>query len=274
MISHLWLGLEGAKERPAVELQKIEELNEREIATAASFEITSKKSWDEVKKCLAVDSQSFPEKLSPDLEQKIFVKKELADLMKCNSRDCAFNFLPYELEYLEKLKTEEQRKEAYFKFFQNRIKGLTPMDPTKADLIIRSSKESFPECQSPILDKFLSQRPLGKADFRLSLVKYDDRMRPTTRLLQSMSFMKSPNQYCYAEALIFSDHYDAERIELWSVSKRADVYEISLKIRDRIDFLNSWFRRLQKGSLRKALEKLVQEQSQNMLRCIVAGNSP
>jgi len=258
----------------SIEMQKIEELNEREIAAAASFQIKSPKSWNELKNCLAVDSQKFPNKLSPELEQKIFTKKELADLMMCGPKDCAFNFLPYELELLEKFKTENQRKEAYFKFFQNRINGLTPMDPTKADLIIRSSENSFPICNSPILDKFLSKRPQGKTDFRLSQVKYDDRMRPTTRLLQSLAFMKSPSQYCYAEALIFSDHYDAERIELWSINKQVDTYEITLMIRNRIDFLNSWFRRLQKASLRKALEKLVQEQSQNTLQCITAGNSP
>jgi|GEM_PF-6842958 len=249
------------------QVKKIDELNEREIAMEADLDFTGhipKKKWMQ---CVPRESHPFPKKLSEEQKKDIFTKKEVKDLNKCSRKDCAFNFLPYEVDYLQKLKPDE-RKKAYFKFYEDRVRGLTPMDPTKKDLMIRSKDHPFDFCLSPKLNKLLDDRPVSSLPFRLSHVHYDSRMRPTTRLLQGEYYQTKKGELCYAEALIFSDHYDIDRVELFGLMQNKSEGSIRLVIRHRIDFLNSWFRRLEKGSLRSALIDVGQKEMNGLRACL------
>lgn len=253
-----------------VRVEKIDELSPREIAVKASLDIKSDVSFEKFKSCIPRESFVFPESLSEELEKKIFLESELEDLMNCSTEKCAFNFLPYELEFLSKLKSAEKRKAAYFNFFKNRTRGLTPMNPRNDDLLIRSKDKAFDFCEGKELNELLDKRPLKDTAYRMSQVRYDTRMRPTTRLLQGEFFKTAKNNFCFAEAFIFSDHYDADRVELWQLSKSPNTTtsNLQLQIRHRIDFLHTWFRRLQKGGLRDKLAEVAQSQLMEASECL------
>lgn len=251
-------------------MEKIDELNPREIAVKGSIDIKAEVSFEKFKSCIPRESFAFPESLGQELEKRIFLESELEDLMSCSTEKCAFNFLPYELEFLSKLKSPEKRKAAYFNFFKNRTRGLTPMNPRNDDLLIRSKDNAFDFCEGKELVELLDKRPLKNVAYRMSQVRYDTRMRPTTRLLQGQYFTATQNNFCFAEAFIFSDHYDADRIEVWQLAKNSGTKTSSLKlqIRHRIDFLHTWFRRLQKGGLRDKLAEVSKSQLIEASECL------
>ena len=249
-----------AKQR--VEVEKIKVLHEREVAARGSFKLKKTPSLTDWKACIPQESVKFPTAFSQEQQEAIFSGKEFEDLKNCTPNECAFNFLPYEKEFLARLESDEDYKNAFYDFYANRVKGRTPLDPLRTPFFIRSSDEAFRYCSSSKLSDLLDNRPL-KIGYRLALAQYGDKMRPTTRLVQGVHY-KTEDIHCYAEALIFSNHYDLDRVDVWSLHKDRVV----LEARDRIDFLRTWVRRLQKGKLQKVIEEVVERDLKAAQNCL------
>jgi hypothetical protein len=204
--------------------------------------------------CIPRESIAFPNKLSSELSNKIFSKKELSDFKACQPGACKHNFSDAEiLEMIERrLKSDDDYKQIFFSFYQNRVAGRTPIQLGKSSWKITSDENPFSFCDGRQMKSILDQRPAPQAEFRLSAVQYDLKMRPTTRLLQGVFYQASNTKTeCYVEALLFSNHYDLDRIEAWELSEEN---KLRLVIRHRIDLLSTWFRRLQKPKLQQSLE--------------------
>lgn len=246
----------------ALEIKDLEEWHDFEIASAGRVQVSEL--VNPFLSCVPQESQPFPTLWPQSLTDSIFRPKELRDLMGCHSQKCLFNFLPAEVAELEKASSENERKRLYRRFYEDRAAGRTGLDPRKERNFIRKA-EGWGACSSQELEDLLKRRPLQDRGYRLSHVHYDERMRPTTRLLQSATYRVGDTE-CYAEALLFADHYDVDRVEVWSRNKRTK--ELRLEVRHRIDLLNTWVRRLNKNAFRRELRELVENQVKAAKACI------
>jgi hypothetical protein len=258
-----------------VEISEPRELHDHEIAAKAWVSLKAPVSEKKFLSCVPRESIAYPQKQWPaDWLAKIFEKGAMIDLMNCTVDRCAFNFLPDERKIYQELSEVEERQKKYIDFFNNRVKGKTGLDPTRTPFMIRQSEGAFDPCVSEDFDKLLRERPLSarEAPFRLSHIQYSPRMRQTTRLLQSSSFsLPAPREgYCYAEALLFADHYDQDRVEVWryELRQKDQKPEIELLVRHRIDILNTWLRRLNKKNLREELKEAVARQVAEAQNCL------
>lgn len=189
--------------------------------------------------------------------------------MECRPDRCAYNFLPHEVEALSRLKNAEDRKRAYWEFFKNRVSRKTGLQENRTRFHIKSAHNLIEDCQSPGLASVLDNRMTKDTQFRLTHVQYQSQMRPTTRLLQSGYFQTPEKTYCFAEALIFSDHYDDDRVEVWSLKKTEAGSTLKVQVRHRIDILNTWVRRIQaKEGLAQELDKVLERQIRDAASCL------
>ncbi len=244
----------------------IDGIHPHEIAAVGSLKVSSKATKKSFLSC--VPRESIPYKKEKELDElfsKAFALREREDLMECRMDKCAFNFLSVEKQVLQQLQSLEDRKKMFVKFYQNRVDRLTPVDSARAAYFIHSKDKAFEECEGNALHTVLDDRPMKKPEYRISISQYSEKMRPTTRLLQAASFEPKPNTFCYVEALLFSDHYDEDRVEMWKLSGG----ELQLKIRHRIDMLNSKTRRfLNKGKLETELKHLIESQLDEAADCL------
>jgi hypothetical protein len=251
-----------------VSMKNTQEWHDHEIAAAGEIEIGSTFTQAELSACATQESIPFTKQLPKKWTEAIFQKSELSDLEECKPGSCAFNFLPYEIQFLSKLPSTGEKKNAFLQFYKDRVQGKTPVDPRRSWMFIRSKDQKFSFCSSKPLHKLLDQRPIKTKDFRLAFANYDSRMRPTLRLLQSAEYASEDGWKCYAEALIFSDHYDGERVDLWGLQTKDGKSTLRLEIRNRMDFLHSWWRRLKKGSLRDRIKSVVAAQLEAAGNCL------
>ncbi|MBN8556005.1 MAG: hypothetical protein J0L93_11210 [Deltaproteobacteria bacterium] len=253
-----------------ISIERMRENHDQEIATRGSFVWDGIVAEKTLKACIPQESIPFPQTLPKEWEAKIFDESPMEALMKCTRRDCAFNFSPKELAQLEKAKSPDERKKLYWEFYKRRVAHKEKTDDESARLFIRSKDKAFADCDGAEFHKLLDQRPVANPTYRLSHIQYNPRMRPTTRLLQGEWFSANGN-LCYAESLLFSDHYDAERIEVWSVktdpNKSKPKTKIQLQIRHRVDLLNTWLRRLNKEGVRVELDDLIKSQLEQVGEC-------
>lgn len=253
-----------------IQVSKLSELSNREIAAEAkvAFDISlTQEAWNQ---CLPVDSIPFPKELSEETQARIFKSQELEDLTKCKPDDCAFEFLPLERKKLAQINEAEAAKEAYWQFYKDRKLMRTGMTQSNFSHLLRSRDEAFSICKSEEFNELIDKRPLRGFEFRLQVDDHDSRARPTTRLLQSYRFTNQrQKEICYGEVLIFADHYDLDRIELWSLKPGL----ITLQVRHRLDFLHSWLRRLRKPELRKALQERAESEMGELLGCLAKASS-
>lgn len=248
-----------------VQVKGLDELDDLEVGAKATTELDFKISKAAFEACIPQESKPFPQTLTADLESQIFTKKELNDWMDCELGECAFNFLNVDLQELVGLKTPEDYKMKFFQLLKDRTTRKTGIDPARSKHFLRSSDNAFQSCQSAELAQLLDSRPL-KTDFRLSVVRYSSKMRPTTRITQGLTYPSIDGGLCYAEALIFSTHYDVDRVETWKTLGSALTYEF----RYRIDLLNTWFRRLSKNKFRDEARRIAQEQMTKAIDCLVS----
>jgi len=274
LIAGLFLIQVYAADDSSLKIKEIKELHEREIAADGRMRFSGHLPNKLFLACSPRESRPYQESWDADLLEKVFDAQATKDLMNCGAKSCAFNFLPEELSILSDLKGKEERFAAYQKFYSNRAHLKTRIDDKRSPYFIRSQDEAFDFCQSQAMDDLLDHRPLKQIPFRLSHVHYNPRSRQTTRLVQGLSYpLKAKKDgVCYAEALIFSDHYDLERVEVWKMERiredQKDYTEVQLQIRHRIDLLSTWFRRLNKGALRDELKNLVRSQLQEVANCV------
>lgn len=248
-----------------IHVQSIGEKSNREVSAQATLPFHRTITQDQWRACVPTDSIAFPHELPKDLQDIVFRKNELQDLMKCDRDSCAFNFLPKEIEDLEKAEGEDQHKTLYWQFYKDRKNLKTPITKKNESHLIRSKDKAFDVCQAKPLAELLDSRPQSQFDWRLEVAVTDSRARPTTRLLQSTRFInESEKELCYAEALIFADHYDLDRIEVWSLKPGL----ITLQARHRLDFLHSWLRRLRKPELRKMIEDWAGDKLKRVQACL------
>ncbi len=250
-----------------VKLREFGELHDQELAAKGTIKLSKKPTSSRWKKCIPVESIEFPTMIPPDWLESIFSKKEKTDFLNCRVGKCAFNFSSSEIEALQKMKTEEEKLKAFYEFYKNRIKGNPPPSPDRAALFLRGKDNAFEDCLTKDFGSLLDERPHERFSKRLSHIHYSSEMRPTTRLLQGHRY-EVDTYLCYAEALIFSNHYDSERVEVWSLQKNGEHPELKLQVRNRIDLLNTWFRRLNKHKLRRELENQMEAQIQKAAQCL------
>ncbi len=253
-----------------IEFKPVAELHEQEIAAQATATLSQKISDAAFLICTPRESFPFPKSWSSELKENVFAREALSDLMKCSPKKCAFNFLRPELEVLERLEKPEDFKNQFIQFYQDRVDGKTGLDTGRTPYFFRTGSTAEDFCPSPSLKTLIDNRPVKGFPFRLSLVRYNPRMRQTTRLLQGTSYPLGKNQsgVCYAEALLFSDHYDLDRLEVWKLERMDQGTRVSVQVRHRIDLLNSWFRRLNKGALKDELKDLLEGQMKETLACL------
>jgi len=261
--------------RSHVELTRLVDLDPQEVAVKGEISISQSVTKEKFRSCVPRESIAFPSTLPANLSSKIFEKKELSDWLQCSPTKCAFNFRPQELKELENAKTEESRKNKFFEFYKNRVDGKTPaLDTSNVTLLIRSKSDPFEDCaSSPEFKKLLDERPVKGWNYRFSVVKYRDNMRPTARLLQGVFSEPKPKTFCYTEALLFSDHYDSDRIEVWSLLQSDTPSESSpsklrLQIRHRVDLLNTWVRRINKPAFVNPLNETIDAQLVEAAACL------
>lgn len=264
----LWL-VTASPVQDAPSLVEISPLVDREIAVLVEVDLKAAPKKD-FSSCVPRESISFPKVLTTSLSEKIFTKKELSDFKACKPDSCKHNFLDQEIEWLIKsgLKSDEDYKNKFFSFYKNRVERKTPILLQESRWKISSAVKPISFCEGAQADSILNQRPLPKANFRLSVVQYDSKMRPTTRLLQGIFFQDSKNKsLCFIESLLFSNHYDLDRIEAWELNSKN---ELRLLVRHRIDLLSTWFRRLQKPRLQKSLEKAALSEVLAAKNCLIS----
>lgn len=253
----------------------MEQVEDREIASKAEVEIpeivAQKISEAKFNACVPRESKALSDSLLAELKNKIFDGSANKALMKCRPGDCAFNFLPHEVELLSKINNLEDRKKEFWQFYKNRISRKTGLQENRVRFHIRSKDQLIEDCNGPGLASVLDDRMSKSARFRLAYANYDSQMRPTTRLLQSHYFQTTDKTFCYAEALIFSDHYDDDRVEVWSLKKSNTTTKLKIQVRHRIDILNTWARRLTaKEGLAQELDKWVERQVIDAVQCLAS----
>ena len=262
------------KSQLSIKVDRLNELHDQEIASSAEIVLPFSPTHKDFLSCVPRESIAYPKALPTDWFDKIFTQDEMFDLMKCSDSSCAFNFTPLELKQFESLKTPGERQTLFLKFYDDRVKGLMGIDPRKSAIFIRSKDNAFSECgTAPELSKLLNQRPIRDFDWRLSVSKYSKNMRPTTRLLQGVSYQQD-GSFCYGEALVFSNHYDVDRVEVWSLTRGTGWPRLKLQLRHRIDLLNSWARRLSKEKFRKEADEVVESDLTEAFKCLEEASKP
>lgn len=260
-----------------IEDQGIKILNKREIANHVYVDLNFEPSRSAFLTCVPRESIAFPDQLPHHLADQIFRDSELHDLMKCNSERCLFNFLPEEQQQLGDEKTVEGTKKLYFQFYKDRTTGKNGKGVMPSHRAFHIEEASvIPICQGEPLSKLLKNRPVKNIPFRFSHVQYRSSMRPITRLLQGYDFdIHQTNETCYAEALLFADHFDVEHVQVWSLSPDNENKKrrLQLVIRHRLDFLGNWVKRLAKGIIKEELKKEVRSQLIDAARCMAKKHS-
>jgi len=270
-ISLLWTSGVSAKST----VFDLNELVDREIAAGARVSIKSSLSRSELQQrfrsCVPLESKPYTGIWDSSLDERVFTSKEVADLMKCDSQHCAFNFLPEEISQLAPAKSEADRIRLFKEFYQTRYLRKTGLAAERAEHLTKSSDNPFDSCKSSKLNQLIDNRPSADWPMRLGVAHYNPRMRPTTRLLQGDFFQADNGDLCFADVFIYSNHYDLDRLELWRLTEQAPgQWILELQIRHRIDLLNTWFRRLNKGALRDELRFLVEDQARQASTCLLA----
>ncbi len=258
-----------------IEVQQLKELHDQEVGAIATVKLDFNPTEKEFRACVPQESKVFPKDLNGDWDTKIFTKTEMEDLMKCKVGDCAFNFSNTDLQELQKAKLPEERKMMFYKFLDERVKGIKGADPTRSALFLRSRDRAFEDCGSDDFSSLLNERPVRGLPFRMSVVKYSKKMRPTTRLLQGAYWKGENGGFCYGEALVFSTHYDTDRVEVWNLqSPDAATHILKLQIRHRIDLLNTWVRRLSKEKFRTEVREIAFMQTRDVVNCLQKAKNP
>jgi hypothetical protein len=253
-----------------ITVDRMNQAEDREIASKAEAELSQNFSTAKFDACVPRESVAWTEALSPDLKNRIFAKEPMKALMNCRPGDCAFNFLPVEVEKLAASKTPEEKQRLYWEFYKNRVARKTGLQENRVRFHIKSKDHLIEDCESPGLASVLDERMAKDAHFRITQIQYQSQMRPTTRLLQSRYFQTPSKTNCYAEALIFSDHYDDDRVEVWSLKKSDKGSILKVQVRHRIDILNTWYRRAQaKEGLAQELDKLLERQLKEAAACLL-----
>ncbi len=243
--------------------KEIGETHEREIAVDIRTILSKPISEDVWKNCLPQKGTGFPNAWNAALEDKIFAKKELPDTKECKVTSCAFRYRPDERADLQKAKTDAAIKKKVLEFYTDRAKGRVQPYAHEEEFRIQKGEGAFDFCKSSDFDQLLKERNHSKA---VTLIKVDlgkKSMRPTTRLTRGLSF-SSGKSLCWAEALLFSNHYDLDRIELWEASPQ----ELRFVIRERLDFLHSWWRRARKKEITEVLEAWAIDETNRVLACM------
>lgn len=252
------------------QVKRLEPLRDDEVAVEASVVLPDDIEIKRFSACVPQESIPFDGKVPAEWETKIFESKALQDMAKCSASDCAFNLLPTEIHSLTLLKNDTDRKNFYLDALQNRIHFKLGIDPARRPHFITSKDKGFSPCgEGEVIESLLNTRPLRDLPFRLSHAKYNKKMRPTTRLTQGVFWSPKKGEtdrICYAEALIFSDHYDVDRVEVWSLQGRT----LTLQIRNRLDLLNTWLRRLNKEKFWKEATSVAENQIKGALECFKA----
>jgi len=260
----------------AIEVKELQESHEREIGASAKFLINGIVTQAQFLKCVPQESHPLPQKWPEELRRSVFSQGAARDLADCELKDCAFNFSSTEIEGLMKAKNDDERWAAFQEIYQKRSTGASRPAADREAFWIRSANHPLGICRDPQIAEVLDHRPSSKLARRLSHVQYNKKMRQTTRLLQATQFkMKSPPEgFCFVEALIFSDHYDLDRVEAWQLKRVGPAEsEIQVEVRHRIDFLNSWFRRLNKPKLARELREALEKQAEVAQNCLNSANS-
>jgi hypothetical protein len=245
-----------------IRVSQLSELHDQEVGAMAELSLDFAPSEKDFYACTPKSSIPFPPRFDELISQQIFTDEETHALMDCSPKDCKFNLLPQELIILDSLEDLGARKAALYRFYEERILGLKGIDPGRGALFIRSRDHGFEDCEGSELQKLLNERPIKGGEFRLQIVRYEKKMRPTARLNQRL-FWKRNEVLCAAEALIFSDHYDVDWVQVWSLQKKDARHLLKVQLRNRIDLLTTWVRRLNKDKFRKrALQIAFQEISE------------
>jgi hypothetical protein len=251
----------------------LDELMDREIAAGSKMELEihldPQKLSERFKQCIPIESQIFDGQWNESLDSRIFTAKELSDLMNCNPKSCAHNFLPQEIDLLTKAQTEGEKIQLFKQFYKNRYLRQASVSPDRAKFLIRTKDRPFQVCQSSRFNQLLDERPNVSWPMRLSLAHYDQRMRPTTRLLLGDFYTSDTGDLCFADAFVYSNHYDLDRIEVWRWKQSSQsMGTLELQVRHRIDLLNTWYRRLSKGTLREELRQIVENHVRQAASCL------
>jgi hypothetical protein len=242
----------------------IKELHEREVAVSLKTSLNRTASPSAIKKCLPSRAKEFPSSWSTELDALVFTKKEMKDLKDCRVSDCAFRFRQDERAEINRAKSEDEIKKLVHRFFSDRRKSQVEPYAHELELRIQNSETAFDFCQSPEFDKLLQNRSHPRARDLFEVFQYDDRMRPTARMSRGLSFEDKKKWTCWSEALVFSTHYEVDRVELWGIKNE----ELRLSVRQRLDFLHSWWRRLRKNELREPLQNWARDEIQIVANCL------
>ncbi|MDB5038289.1 MAG: hypothetical protein JWQ35_1817 [Bacteriovoracaceae bacterium] len=251
-----------------IKIEQLSELQDQEVGAFGEIALDFHPSEKQFLACVPRESFPLPKTFSEELVSKIFPKDQLSALKKCDTKDCKFNFLPAEVRDIEQASDLAERQKLFFKFYEQRTQGLKGIDPKRSALFVRSKNHGFEDCEGSEFQKLLNERPLKNHPFRMSVVKYTDKMQTTTRLLQGISW-KNQNTFCSAEALIFSDHYDVDLVSVWSLKREGDHDVLKFQIRNRIDILNTWMRRqIAKEKFRKQARQVAFSQIAEVEACL------
>ncbi|TVQ81143.1 MAG: hypothetical protein EA369_00590 [Bradymonadales bacterium] len=248
-----------------VNISSMKTLHDHETAAKAELAFDRDVSVESFKACSPQESRPFPSELSEELQSTIFISREMRDLRNCSRDSCPFNFTPDERELIGKQSSDAEIKKTFFQFYNERVSGEREIDIFFQKFLIQDARKAFSVCESKELDQLVKGRPLASWPFWLSAVRYDGQMRPTTRLTQGKHFVTG-NEQCFAEALVFSNHYDVELIKVWSFLPKER--KLTVEVRHRVDFLTTWFRRLQKPRLQSALEEALESEVRQFLACL------
>jgi len=249
----------------SINVRGLSHLHDHEVAARAIISNTDDLTVDQFKSCSPQESIPFPNELTADLREQIFIPREMRDLRSCRPDSCAFNFHTDERKKIAAGSSNEDVQNLFFQFFQNRVAGKKGISDKKRRFFITDAEKAFSICHSDSLNSLLADRPLKDWPYRLSNVRYESQMRPTTRLTQG-KHLKINSEHCFLEGLIFSDHYDVELIKLWSF--KPEEKNLTIEIRYRLDFLHTWFRRLQKPRIQSALERVLREEVDSFYSCV------
>lgn len=254
---------------PTIQAQKpvakeINSTHEREIAIDIRVQLSKPISESSWKACLPKQGYSFPSAWTSKLEERIFAEDEMEDTKDCKVTSCAFRYRPDERAELSKTKSESEIKKKIFEFYSQRAGGRVLPYAHEEEFRIASSDSTFEFCKSADLEQLLKNRTHPRAVTLIKVDKFDKRMRPTTRLTRGISY-RSHKSLCWAEALVFANHYDLDRVEIWEASNA----ELRLVVRGRLDFFHSWWRRLRKGEIQEVLERWGIAETSAVLACLL-----
>lgn len=243
-------------------------LHDHELAAYAEITELENLSWQSFQKCSPQESQLFPKDLSAERKEEIFIAREMRDLKSCKAQDCAFNFTAEERDQIGALESDEEIQKTFFEFYKSRVEKPRELHPLIEKFKISKVEPALSVCQGPELKALVEKRPLKDWPYRLASVRYESQMRPTTRLTQGKHFKENGN-FCFAEALIFSNHYDVELLKVWRY--QPEEKQLRVELRYRVDFLSTWFRRLQKPRLQAAIEEVLTEEMESFKNCVNSG---